>query len=391
VFCGHYRLDFRDHEQEIRKEKKPWDKKTEPPHITKGRLVEEIVEKMHDNPNVRVQRRIFLDPVGGGSSKREIDVLLTGDVGGYPVRLAIECKNEKKPISLEKVDAFVGKLQDVGIPTHLGIYVSVNGYTGGAVQRAKKAGIKTLVLRGLTKDRLSAAVTRAFQSMVYLFAEIVRFKIQNELSSVEEFAELSIFYDADGVPQTTFPDMIWHAWVDGSSPSDLGEHELNFEVPEGWRNIADGKTSPLGPLSAVIRVAGFVVTFSGEARRYSLFDAENKQVERSRTSVSFDGSTAPGYPVRGFETEEELREYLEDPEVPRVLVGRLRMPRIRMSATFWPPSERTMAKVVELMQAYEAGAIPDPRPFKFDEVEGTDLGTMFEPIWPGHPAAGGKW
>lgn len=108
MFCGHYRLDFRDHEQEIRKKKKPRDKKTEPQHITKGRLVEEIVEKMHDNPNVRVQRRIFLDPVGGGSSKREIDVLLTGDVGGYPVRLAIEYKNGKKPISPEKIDAFVG-------------------------------------------------------------------------------------------------------------------------------------------------------------------------------------------------------------------------------------------------------------------------------------------
>lgn len=95
--------------------------------------------------------------------------------------------------------------------------------------------------------------------------------------------------------------------------------------------------------------------------------------------------------MRGFEAEEELREYLGDPEAPRVIVGRLRMPRIRLSATWWPPSEHAMGKVVGLMQAYEAGEIPDPRPLKFDEVEGTDLSTMFEPIWGGHPAAGGKW
>jgi len=365
--------------------------KTESPSTAKGRLVEEIVEKMHANPNVRVQRGVFLDPVGGGSRKREIDVLLTSDVGGYPVRLAIECKNEAEKIGSPKIDAFVGKLQDVGIPSQLGIYVSVNGYTGGAIERARKAGVRTLVLTGLTKDRLSAAVARAFQSIVYLFAEIVTFQMAGELSSVDEFAERSIFYDAEGAPRTTFPDMVWRAWVDGSAPSALGEHELRFEIPKGWQSIVDGKTSPVGPLSAVIRVAGFVVTFSGEAQQHSLFDAANKRVERSRTSVSFDGTTAPGYPVRGFETEEELREYLADPEAPRLLVGRLRMPRVRMSATYWPPSERTTRKIAELMQAYEAGEIPDPRPFKFDEIEGTNLNTMFESIWRGHPAAEGKW
>jgi hypothetical protein len=372
------------------KRQKSRGKKTEPPSMTKGRLVEEIVGMMHANPNVKVERRVFLDPLGGGSS-REIDVLLTSHVEGQPVKVAIECKNQRKPVSLEQIDAFVGKLQDVSIPSHLGIYVSVNGYTGGAVERARKAGIRTLVLTGLTKDRLLAAVTRAFQSTVYLFAEVVRFELQNELSSVEEFAELSVFYDAEGVPQTTFPDMIWQAWVDGSAPSELGEHELSFEAPEGWQSIADGKTSPLGPLSATIRVSGFAVTFSGEARRHTLFDAANKQLERSRINATFDGRPAPGYPVRGFETEEELREYLEDPEAPRLIVGRLRMPRIRLSATWWPPSERAMKKVVGLMQAYEAGEIPDPRPLKFDEIEGMDLGAMFEPIWSGHPAAGGKW
>ncbi len=359
--------------------------------MAKGRLVEEIVGMMHANPNVRVERRAFLDPVGGGSSKREIDVLLTAAVEDQPVKVAIECKNQRKPVSLEQIDAFVGKLQDVGIPSHLGIYVSVNGYTGGAVERARKAGIGTLVLTGLTKNRLSAEVTKAFQSMVYLFAEIDKFQVQNELSAVEEFAELSIFYDAEGVPQTTFPDMVWQAWVDGSAPSELGEHELRFEAPEGWQSIADGKTSPVGPLSATIRVSGFVATFSGEARLHSLFNAADKRVERSRTSVSFDGSAAPGYPVRGFETEEELKEFLEDSDAPKLIVGRLRMPRIRLSATWWPPSERAMKKVVDLMQAYEAGEIPDPRPLEFYEVEGTDLNTMFEPIWSGHPAAGGKW
>ena len=358
-------------------------KNTPSPSTAKGKLVEEIVEKMHGTPNVSVQRRVFLDPVGGGSRKREIDVLLTSSVAGYPVRVAIECKNEAKKTGSPQIDAFVGKLQYVGIPTQLGIYVSTGGYTGGAIERAREAGIKTLVLTGLTRDRLSAAVTRAFQSMVYLFAGIVQLRVQNEVSSVEEFAELCLFYDADGVPRTSFPDIVWQAWVEGSVSSDLGEHELRFEVPEGWHNVVDGEPVPVGVLSAVIRVVGLVVTFSGEARQHTLFDAANKKAERWRTDLAFDGSLEPSYPMKGFEDEGDLREYLEQQEAVRV-VGRLRMPRIRLQAMYWPPSERTTKKIGEIMKAYEAGEIPDPRPLRFDEIEGTDLNAMFEPIWRGH-------
>jgi len=139
-------------------------------------------------------------------------VLITSSVVGPPVRIAIECKNEAEKIGSPKIDAFVGKLKDVGIPSSLGIYVSVNGYTGSAIERARKAGIRTLVLTGLTKDRLAAAVTRAFQSMVYLFADIAQLQVENEVSTVEEFAELSSFYDANGVLRDTLPHMVWRAW-----------------------------------------------------------------------------------------------------------------------------------------------------------------------------------
>jgi hypothetical protein len=239
-----------------------------------------------------------------------------------------------------------------------------------------------LVLTGLTKDRLSAAVTKAFQSMVYLFAEITQLSVQNEISSVEEFAELIYFYDAEGVPQTTFPAMVWQAWVEGSLPSELGEHELRFEAPEGWNNVVDGETVPAGTVSGVLRVVGFVVTFSGESRQHTLFDVANKKAERWRADLAFDGSLEPRYPMRAFETEEELREYLEK-QVAAKVVGRLRLPRIRLFALFWPPSERTAKKLEALMKAYKAGEIPDPRPLSFAEIEGTDLNTVFEPIWRG--------
>jgi hypothetical protein len=112
--------------------------------------------------------------------------------------------------------------------------------------------------------------------MVYLFAEVAQMQVRNEVSTVEEFAVLSIFYDADGVPRDTLGDMVWRAWVEGSVSSDLGKHELRLEVPEGRHNVVDGKTVPAGALSAVICVVSFVVSFTGEARQHTLIDAANE-------------------------------------------------------------------------------------------------------------------
>ena len=95
----------------------------------KGRLVEQIVASMHEFSGVKVQQNVFMPTLGNARRKREIDVLLTSNVAGYLVQIAIECKNEKGVIGSPKIDAFVGKLSDIGIPTRHGIYVSASGYT----------------------------------------------------------------------------------------------------------------------------------------------------------------------------------------------------------------------------------------------------------------------
>ena len=107
----------------------------------KGDLLEDIVALLHQQEGVKIDKRIKI-PAGGASSKRkrEIDVLLTSYVAGYPVKIAIECKNERKKVGSEKIDAFVGKLKDIGIPTQQGIYVSPTGYTKDALDRAKERG-----------------------------------------------------------------------------------------------------------------------------------------------------------------------------------------------------------------------------------------------------------
>jgi hypothetical protein len=89
-----------------------------------------------------------------------------------PVSIAIECKNEKHVVGISRIDEFVGKLKDLGIPTCHGVFVSPTGYTKGALEWARQVGIRTLALEGLTSDRLGLAVNEALQSLAYLVASV---------------------------------------------------------------------------------------------------------------------------------------------------------------------------------------------------------------------------
>src|SRR5262245_21679674 len=147
--------------------------KKRPAHIRKGKIVEAVVALLHETPGVKVETNVQLQPKHGDPERRrEIDVLLTGKIAGYEVRIAFSCKNEALPIKPSLIDEFVGTLDDVRIPYEHGIFVCVNGYTKGALDRAKVRGIKTFVLQGLTKDRLTSEISKAFQFNVYLLADV---------------------------------------------------------------------------------------------------------------------------------------------------------------------------------------------------------------------------
>src|SRR4051812_45540348 len=62
-----------------------------PDHITKARLVEEIAALLHEQEGVTVERNVRLASLSDPTNIREIDVLVTGNVAGYPVRIPIEC------------------------------------------------------------------------------------------------------------------------------------------------------------------------------------------------------------------------------------------------------------------------------------------------------------
>jgi hypothetical protein len=356
------------------------------PSSTKGKLVEAITAKLHEWPNVTVLKNIRIPVPESRRRIAEIDVLLKSDVAGYPVRMAIECKNEKIRIGTKYINEFIGKLDDLGIPRQHGIYVSASSYTKVAIDRAQKAGIKLLKLEGLTKDRLSAAVIQAFQSIVYLLEVIREITLTNNVEEQMTASELHNFYNSEGQWCGMPADLIWERWYyDGEPPSSLGEHQMQFNAPDGWHHIVDGQKVPVLSMTAKVQVVGCVVTIPGKAEHLSLIDASTLALERTMINVSFDESRSE-YPVTIFQTEDELRAYMEKAHDVNVSIGRLRLPRIHAGPYYWPPSERTAEKLRTLITAFLEGSIPDPRPIDIRMLEGTDMRTMWEPIVRGWPS-----
>jgi hypothetical protein len=353
----------------------------------KGKLVEGLVAMFHADPNVKVERNVEL--VGRtGTTKREIDVLVTAGVVGYEVQLAFECKNEAKPIGVRYIDAFRGKLDYLGIPRKYGKFVSASGYTKGALEAANDAGIFALTLQGLTKDRLASMVLDAFQHIVYLLPEITTINVMNEIDETRApdlQAELMVFRDQNGNVCGSVPDLLWNAWIRGEIPSTFGEHDLKLSVPTHWRYIISGREEKLLEISGKVEVQGILVTRRGKATRHTLLDANSNTMFKMNVASTFD-DTQQVLPVTVVRNEDELNTFISRQGSINITVGRFRLPRMRLGAVYYPPSERVVRITINQMKAFEAGEIPDPRPFSFTELEGTDLSRVFEPIWGEHPA-----
>ena len=351
----------------------------------KGRLLEEVVALMHDLPGVKVERNVFLSPVKDADPDDcEIDVLLTTETAsGYQVQIAIECKNEGAPIGIGKIREFLDKLEDIGIPPQLGIFVSASGFTKNAMRRAKAKGLRLFKLTGLSADRLSSEVADAFQFSVYLIAQVANIIITNNASKLTSEQGM-IFFDASGKPCGYVTDLIWNRWRQGDPPSIIGEHTVNLQVPKGWHQIIEGSPVPVISSSATVHVTGLVITLKGQSKRHTLVNPLDNKVERGRVRVEFkpmpEGKTPDS--VEEVRSEEELKALIEKQVGPRI-TSRVRLPRIQIGNSFYPLSRRDEEQLGNQVKSYKVGEVPDLLPPGVAELESADFNSLWEPVWRG--------
>jgi len=338
--------------------------------------VEAIVAAMHDAENVTVRQNVRIRPLKGGHP-REIDVLLQASVAGYPIQIAFECKNERKTVGAELIDAFVGKLQHVGLPVQSSIFISSAGYTRGARERARDAGVRLLRLTGLTEDRLRAALIEAFQCVIYLLPVCNAWKFTNDVDAIDSPADLNCFYDEVGQLVGGVGDLVWRAWHEGRIPGTLGAHTVYLQLPVGWRHVIRGRSSIPFSLAAEVRVYALAVGYRGEARHHDLINVETKEEEKRQVNAHFPSTLAP-IKLGPFRTEDELVAIDKTYPAPIRLEMRLRLPRIELRRMLWPPSEEYLQKLAKAVaDASERGTSRDE--IDLTAIETPSLVHLFQP------------
>jgi hypothetical protein len=323
----------------------------------KGNVLEDLVAMMHEVPGARVEKRKKLPVLRSKTKrKREIDVLITSDVAGYKVQIALGCKNEATALKTAAVDNFVGILSDVGIPVQHGILVSANGYTRDAQDAANAHGLRTLVFEGLNADRLGQEVNAALKSVVYLLVSQLNLSM---LPYVEEsWGDDARFVTAvldrdDEPPVTQILTCVWELWVSGAIPATIGEHLICLKPKN-----AEATWFAVGAVS----VMGWMASALGLFSRSVLKDTQVGKIERVHISANFEEIKGP-LTLEPVQSEAELAEALGKEHVS--LLMRVRVPRIMSDVGYWPPNAKTAQKAKAL---FEAG-----KKVSFDDIEGSNL------------------
>jgi hypothetical protein len=101
------------------------------------KLVSRIQQQL--DPNAQVSHNELLtDRLG---HKRQFDVVIRGTLAGHKMLGVIECKDLKRNVGVNDIEAFATKSRDVN--ANLKVFVSRRGFTKTAIEKAKDYGIQT--------------------------------------------------------------------------------------------------------------------------------------------------------------------------------------------------------------------------------------------------------
>jgi hypothetical protein len=117
------------------------------PRKKPGRSLEDLVSSIEralaHSEKVTVESPAFLvDQITG--NRREHDVLITVSSSHHVARIAIECRDRSRRITVIDIEGFWSKCQDTGVDQ--GIVVSPKGFSKSAIEKAKHRGIRCLEL-----------------------------------------------------------------------------------------------------------------------------------------------------------------------------------------------------------------------------------------------------
>jgi len=100
-------------------------------------------EKFIAQNNIKIELNKKIEDNCG--NEREFDLYWEYELGGIVYKTVIECKDYNSNISVEKIDALIGKIKD--IPDLKAVFATKKGYQRGAQKKAQQNRIDLLIVR----------------------------------------------------------------------------------------------------------------------------------------------------------------------------------------------------------------------------------------------------
>lgn len=191
------------------------------PHLQYELLAKEIYETLHNAEGIKtinIQHNVKVP--GKSGCEHQIDVYWEFEMVGETHRIAVECKNYTKEVSIGKIRDFFGVVHDLGNNTK-GIFVTKVGYQSGAKKFGEYYGISLKEMRfpenkdweGLIKDFVISG-TLLFKKITYeepnydahWILENTRYTKEDAIS-LGGMADQVTIYDGDDNPIKTYYDL----------------------------------------------------------------------------------------------------------------------------------------------------------------------------------------
>ena len=109
--------------------------------IKKWQKFEKLVAKIQTDfvPNAKITlNKKIIGLVSG--EEREIDIFIEDKVGMYEIKIAVDCKDHKRPLDVKEVEACIGLMKEIN--PHIGVIVSASGFTKAALKVGQNAKLK---------------------------------------------------------------------------------------------------------------------------------------------------------------------------------------------------------------------------------------------------------
>jgi len=174
--------------------------------------------------------------------ERQFDVYWEFELGGYTYKTVIECKDYASPISIEKIDAFISKVND--IPGLRPIYATKTGYQSGAKIKAEQHNIDLLIIKHpedfdwVTSDGKPLIKTIDLRMVVEFPPRITSFRPLVDQTWLDENPSISLDSLAP-MNNRIMNNMVYI--VDGNTGSKISASELADTLTERIKDIQYGK------------------------------------------------------------------------------------------------------------------------------------------------------